>query len=281
MKRIVGIFAHPDDESFTCGGTFAKYAKSGATIDLICASRGEAGDAGPYEHAKGEKLGVIRQRELEVAATVLGCTSLTFLDYKDGVLATRTPGDIEDVLFRKMVELTPNIVITFEPGGISNHPDHVKISLAATYAFQKYAASIKEVTKRGISPLNPPRHARDVWQISFAQTIANEDDPKLYYACMPQSAAEYLKKQKIIPAESFEKPWTGTSDKMITTVIDITKFQSAKIKALASHSTQREDVEKFLSLPSNPLLRQEFFYLRLQGDQEVFMGKNDRVANRL
>ncbi|MEK7119429.1 MAG: PIG-L family deacetylase, partial [Patescibacteria group bacterium] len=29
MKKLLLVFAHPDDESFSCGGTVAKYVKAG------------------------------------------------------------------------------------------------------------------------------------------------------------------------------------------------------------------------------------------------------------
>lgn len=40
--RILGVFAHPDDESFCAGGTLAKYAAAGAEIMIVSATRGDA-----------------------------------------------------------------------------------------------------------------------------------------------------------------------------------------------------------------------------------------------
>ncbi len=41
--RILGVFAHPDDESFCAGGTLARYVASGAEVMVVSATRGEAG----------------------------------------------------------------------------------------------------------------------------------------------------------------------------------------------------------------------------------------------
>ena len=41
--RILGLFAHPDDEVFVAGGTLAKYTAEGAEIMVISATRGQAG----------------------------------------------------------------------------------------------------------------------------------------------------------------------------------------------------------------------------------------------
>jgi LmbE family N-acetylglucosaminyl deacetylase len=261
MKRLLLVFAHPDDESFSCGGTVAKYVKAGWRVDLICATRGEEGSRGPYVNLPQEKLSDIRQKELQKAGITLGIKSITFLGYKDGTLSAQIPGELEDKVHKKMEELVPDAVITADTTGISNHPDHIKMSYVTTYAFQKYAAWIE-------SKLKDQEEAAQIF-------------PKLYYACMPESVADYLKKKKIIPAESFGKLWRGTPDKNITTVINIMKFASTKKKALTSHISQQEDINRFLSLPSQPFLKHEYFILRMHGTTEVFMGKGDRIVNTL
>ncbi|MDQ1443563.1 MAG: GlcNAc-PI de-N-acetylase [Acidimicrobiaceae bacterium] len=38
--RIVGLFAHPDDEVFCAGGSFARYAASGADVVIVSATTG-------------------------------------------------------------------------------------------------------------------------------------------------------------------------------------------------------------------------------------------------
>ncbi len=275
------IFAHPDDESFSCGGTVPKYVRAGWQVDLICATNGEDGSVGPYTNATADTLGSIRQKELEKAAETLGISSVTFLEYPDGALSVQNPGELEDKIFRKMIEVTPRVVITFEPRGISNHPDHMRLSTATTFAFQKYAASITEVQTKKMSIANPPRHARERWKIPFADTVAHGKEPKLYYASLPDSAVRYLVRAKVIPKESFGKPWVGVPDDEVTTVIDVRRFTSTKKKALLSHVTQTRDVEKFYALASHPLASTEYFVLRMQGTTEVFMGKHDRVSGRL
>lgn len=275
MKRAVLVFAHPDDESFSSGGTIVKYVQSGWEVYLMCATRGEAGDNGPYTGASGEFLGNIRQKELEAAGTVLGVSAITFLGYNDGALSGLTPGELEDKIHHHIRALAPDVVITFEPNGISNHPDHKKISLSTTYAFQKYA----EDRAIDMGQIIIPQGQRD--HRAFVETEEKIKEPKLYYAAMPESVASHLKKQKNIPSEAFGKPWNGTPDKFITTVIDIRKVKNKKIKALQYHKTQKADVDRMLSLIDHPLLDKEYYILRMQGLYEVFMGKTDRVSDRL
>lgn len=280
MKSLLLVVGHPDDESFTMAGTAAKYIQAGWTVRIICATAGEAGMRGPYERTS-EDLGVIRERELKEAALIVGVQSVIMLGYKDGTLAGREPGEIEEKVFRYMTSFTPDVTITFEPKGISNHPDHMKLTRVTTYAFQRYAKAIEHVESHGISKAHPPRHARDVWQIDFADAIKESAEPRLYYACMPVSVGSYLIKQKAIPKESFGKPWSTIPDKFITTIIDTSRFAKVKEKALLAHKSQKDDVDRFFSPKAQPLLNHEFFFLRMQGTKEVYMGKNDRVSNRL
>lgn len=237
MKKMLGIFAHPDDESITAGGTFAKYAKAGWKVDIITVTRGEAGGSA-----------TVREKELESAVHQLGIRSVTCLDYNDGYLASKISGDLEDNLTKALEDSAPDVIITHEPSGTTHHPDHMKLSLAATYAFQKYA-----------------------WD--------RKDEPKLYYSCFPETIISFLVKNKLFPSELHGAPITGVEDKRITTVINIKKFASAKRKALEAHMSQSELLSKYLV--NSQFFIQEFFVLRMVGRTEFFVGKNDCVSDRL
>lgn len=155
MKKLLLVFAHPDDESFTVPGTVARYTKADWHIERI----------------DGISLGL-----------------------KENLFEKKHPGVIEEPLYRKMLEIVPDIVITFDRSGITNHPDHKKISRCATFAFQKYARE-------------------------FERLYPQVQQPKLYYVCVPASHVIYLQKTREIPKESYGKAWVGTDDKKITTVI--------------------------------------------------------------
>ena len=42
-RCILGVFAHPDDETSSSAGTFARYAREGVDIYVATATRGERG----------------------------------------------------------------------------------------------------------------------------------------------------------------------------------------------------------------------------------------------
>lgn len=130
---LLVVLAHPDDESFPMGGTLAKYGAQGARVELICATRGEAGIPGlsPVETAQ------IREHELRAAARVLGLRKVRLLGYEDGKLADANPDYVVRQLAALMWELRPQVVITFGPDGISGHPDHLAIHRFTTQAFDR------------------------------------------------------------------------------------------------------------------------------------------------
>src|SRR6185312_17447051 len=81
-KLVVGIFAHPDDETFGPGGTLCKFAEEGNEVYIICATSGETATG-----VKDKKLGEERRIELKNSAEILGIKKVFFLDFQDGDLS--------------------------------------------------------------------------------------------------------------------------------------------------------------------------------------------------
>ncbi len=92
---LLGIFAHPDDESLACGGLFARAAALGARVVVLSLTRGEAGPAGaPDAHAVAE-LGARRTAEFQAAARVLGASQALVRDHADGMLPWIEPAVLD------------------------------------------------------------------------------------------------------------------------------------------------------------------------------------------
>jgi LmbE family N-acetylglucosaminyl deacetylase len=136
MLRISAIFAHPDDETFSIGGTIARYAKVGVRWDLFCATDGDAGRSAVPVSSKAE-LAALRRNELIAAARVLGVRGeIVAPGYPDGELAHVEPDRLVGDIVEFLRQVKPHIVITFGPEGAPNaHRDHRAISRAATAAF--------------------------------------------------------------------------------------------------------------------------------------------------
>lgn len=132
MKKILGVFAHPDDESFGPGGTIIKWAQEGAEVRLLCATKGEAG----ANHTK-LRTAVVREKELHTAAKILGVSSVTFLGLKDGEIGNNDLAHLEKIIIRAVKRFRPDILLTFDLNGISGHLDHIAVASATTQAFKK------------------------------------------------------------------------------------------------------------------------------------------------
>ena len=134
MKKILAVFAHPDDEVFGPGGTLAKYGHEGVEIHILCATRGESGDE---KNLKNNKLGQRREKELLRSAEILGIKSVEFLDFIDGQLCNNIYHQLADKIIKKIKEFNPQVVLTNERLGISGHLDHIAVSMTTTYAYLK------------------------------------------------------------------------------------------------------------------------------------------------
>jgi LmbE family N-acetylglucosaminyl deacetylase len=136
MKPVVAVFAHPDDEVFGPGGTLALFAKEGRDVYIITVTNGDAG-MNSLSEDDGRSLGEIRTDELKASAKAIGVKDVFFLNYKDGTLSNNLYHDIADKVQAKIEELQPEIMVTFEPRGVSGHLDHIAVSMISTFVFEK------------------------------------------------------------------------------------------------------------------------------------------------
>lgn len=75
-RVLLGVFAHPDDESFGLGGLL-RYAAEGVDVHVIIATDGIAGSVEDGDQIKDHAtLAQVRSRELSNAAVALGVTSI-------------------------------------------------------------------------------------------------------------------------------------------------------------------------------------------------------------
>jgi len=137
-SRLALVFAHPDDDAFTIGGTIALHAGD-ADVMAVLATSGEAGQIAKGSVATRRTLGTVREAEARAAYEVLGAgdARIEFLRHPDGRLARRD----REALVRAVTELLtgfrPDVVITFGPEGVTKHADHVTMHHVGTEAFHR------------------------------------------------------------------------------------------------------------------------------------------------
>lgn len=133
IATVMGIFAHPDDPEFFCGGTFARWAAEGKRVIFVLATSGDKGSGDLT--ITSEQLAAIREDEERAAAARLGVEEVIFLRYPDGELQPTL--DLRRQLTRLIRLKRPDIVVTNDPTArwygtqYINHPDHRAIGDAA------------------------------------------------------------------------------------------------------------------------------------------------------
>ncbi len=238
---FMAVHAHPDDEIFANGVTFARLAAEGIRTILITATRGEMGeivDPALDETAKEAifaKLGEVREGELEASARALNVHELCFLGYRDSGMAgtadNQNPASFYqaniDEAVRRLVkfirQFRPQVISTYEPWGGYGHPDHVQAHRVTSLAFDA-AGDGRFYPELNLPPWNPL---------------------KLYYSAIPR--AMFQKAAEEMRAKGIDGPWNnpemdtgswGTPEDQITTRFEGQAYLENKINAFRAHKTQ-------------------------------------------
>jgi LmbE family N-acetylglucosaminyl deacetylase len=164
MPSIAAVFAHPDDETFSIGGTITAYAQMDVRWDVFCATDGDAGRSAVPVSSR-EELASLRRNELVSAARLLGVRGeIVTRGHPDGALAQVDADQLTGEVVMFLREARPDVVITFGPEGAPNaHRDHRAISRAATAAFH-LAASPTAYPDQNLPPHAAGRLFYVAWQ---------------------------------------------------------------------------------------------------------------------
>ena len=148
---LMAVHAHPDDEASSTGGVLATYSGQGIRTVVVTCTNGEFGDA-PGGVKPGEDghdaqtVAQLRLAELREAAKILGVSDLEMLGYHDSGMPDWDYKDrpeafcnipLEKVTGRvgALIErYRPQVVVSYDPEGPYQHPDHVHAARAAAAA---------------------------------------------------------------------------------------------------------------------------------------------------
>ena len=132
--RLLGLFAHPDDEIFCGAGMFSTLSDAGAAVRIVTYTTGDAGQIRDAEIATRSTLGEVRRQELRAAAAELGVTDVVIHDRGDGTLSGQPEAELMAIAERNIAEHRPDVIVSFGPDGAYGHPDHIRVSEIATTA---------------------------------------------------------------------------------------------------------------------------------------------------
>ena len=267
-KRLLLVHAHPDDETINNGVTMAKYAALGAQVTLVTCTRGEEGEVLVNELAnlasdKDDKLGEHREIELKDAMDELGIKDYRFLGapskkWRDSGMMGTPANDRDDVfwqadldeasneLVKIILEIKPQVLITYDEFGGYGHPDHIKAHRVAMRAAELAA--------------------NQGWQVN-----------KIYWNTMPRSVIQMgIEKMKEVGsdffgAESADDLPFAKPDELVSTVVNAPEYVPAKLAAMKAHATQISVDGPFFALSNN-------LGLSVWGDEYYTLVKGEKAA---
>lgn len=163
-KRVLVVFAHPDDAEGQFGGTVAKLVRQGAEVNYVCCTDGSRGGTDPA--MSDEELTDVRAAEQRAAADVLGVKDVRYLGYKNGTLEVTR--ELRRDIVREIRRYKPQLILTMSPFrrldspiGLS-HADHMnaaEATLIATYPEASSPRAYPELLDEGLEP----HRVNDVW----------------------------------------------------------------------------------------------------------------------
>jgi bacillithiol biosynthesis deacetylase BshB2 len=138
-RAVLFVHAHPDDETFGCGGTIALYTRAGVPVTVAIATGGEMGrNMGKPPFATRESLRDLREHELEAACAILGVRDVRLLGVWDKTTEFADPAALAARVGALIAELHPSLVLTSHPEH-GRHPDHCAVAAATLEAVRQLA----------------------------------------------------------------------------------------------------------------------------------------------
>jgi LmbE family N-acetylglucosaminyl deacetylase len=229
---LMAVHAHPDDEASSTGGVLAKYGDEGVRTVVVTCTNGEFGDTPggvkPGEDGHDEQaVAQIRLAELRESCKHLGVTDLELLGYHDSgmpdwdyknrpdafcnVPESEVVGRIGALIER----YRPQVVISYDPEGAYQHPDHVHAARCAAGA----------VAATGIPA-------------KFYQTAMRRSDWRELWDALREQGVE-VPDLREIPPEMLRQ--MEERERRITTNVDIRPVLDRKRAALIAHASQIRD----------------------------------------
>jgi len=274
-RRLLGIFAHPDDEDLIAGALL-RYHSLGVETGLVCATRGEVGDIADSVLATPDNLGQVREAEMRTAATTLHVDQLWFLGYRDSGKTGAPSNQDSRALIRaraaKVIgelvaiirQFRPQVIVTFDETGGYGHPDHLAIYKYTTGAFHSAADGVQ------YPEFGPPHTTAKLYYASFARHQV-------------MMMTEWLQDQAY---EGFVRDLDvermSVAEDRINVMLDVEKWQELKAEASGKHRTQMHSNTPFSLLPHDLQKRwrsTEYFRLATSRVGPDNVGDNDLFAH--
>lgn len=208
VPSLLGVFAHPDDESLLAGGVLAQHAAAGARTAVVTATWTADSHRAP---------------ELAEALDVLSAGAPRLLGYADARNPASAPcGAVRLVdaaldeavgrLVGHIREVRPEVVVGHDAmGQLTGHPDHRRA----------HQITLLAVEAAGLPHLYP--EAGEPWQ------------PAALYAATHSESGTGLLRPLL---RSVGKTLLAVPDAYVTTTVDVSPWAAVKVAAILAHHSE-------------------------------------------
>ncbi len=160
LGTILGVWAHPDDETFTSAGIMTAAVRNGQEVICVTATKGERG---MQDESKwpAHQLANVRKIELEAALKTIGVKKHHWLDFKDN--CCDEAGQDGVLCICELIDTyQPDTILTFGHDGMTGHDDHKAVCMWAVEAQKRtnhsaivyHAVITKEQHNEGLDSLD-------------------------------------------------------------------------------------------------------------------------------
>jgi N-acetyl-1-D-myo-inositol-2-amino-2-deoxy-alpha-D-glucopyranoside deacetylase len=237
--RVLGLFPHPDDESYSCGGTLARLVDEGAAVRVVCATAGEAGEDRRDGSHGAPNLGAVRAAELARSCAALGVAPPRMLGLPDGGIGTVDFPAVVGALVTELRAFRPHIVLTLGEDGVYGHPDHLAL----------YRLTLAAYASAGGGERFPSSAHGPEWR-----------PLRLFLAAFPRGMfrpmyEHMLRSEYDTSIRQVDPDSLGAEPAQVAAAIDIRAVAERKLAAIGSHFSQLVDGDPYSLFPGDLVRR--------------------------
>ena len=184
--NVLVVTARPGQESAELGGLVYAFRRSGASLALLCLTRGEASPL----NSTCARLEAVRPWELLLAASVLGVSSVAVADYPDRGLRRQPTANLTERVQRAIRQYTADLLLVIDPAG---DPDDTAVAMAACAAAHRAGVPVVARAVVARAAARPVAGGDGAWTIDLGGEAATA------HAIQKSAAAAHASQSAALP----------------------------------------------------------------------------------
>jgi LmbE family N-acetylglucosaminyl deacetylase len=218
--RLAAVFAHPDDDAYSIGGSLLR-RDGDVEVTIVLLTSGGNGPIWEPVATRATLAGVREREELSWAASVgVPDARVEFLRYEDWRLPEAPLEEAVERVRAILADAAPQVVVTFGPDGMTHHHDHVRAGEIGAAAFARAREDGDRDAFRRLYHVALRRSSMDAYYRAVAERGLPLGDQ-----------------------DTFLNP-VGVADETIDVDVDVTDVYERKLAAIAQHRSQVGELER-------------------------------------